>query len=87
MQKTFSGYFENDVTKVDEVKIGEIEFPVSTAGLDNAMPYVRLLSRVTSSISSKYDRTLRIDYIKLVPIELYDYLQENPDYKYYQSLF
>lgn len=86
-EKTFSGYFENDVTKVDEVQVGEIEFPVSTAGLDNAKPYVRLLSRVTSSIASKYDRTLRIDYIKLVPIELYDYLQENPDYKYYQSLF
>ena len=86
-EKTFSGYFQNDVTKVDEVKIGEIEFPVSTAGLEKAKPYVRLLSRVTSSIASKYDRTLRIDYIKLVPIELYDYLQENPDYKYYQSLF
>ena len=26
-------------------------------------------------------------YIRLVPIELYDYLQENPDYKYYQSLY
>ena len=87
VENTFKGYFENDVTKVDEVKIGEIEFPVSTAGLENAKPYVRLLSRVTSGISSKYDRTLRIDYIKLVPIELYDYLQENPDYKYYQSLF
>ena len=86
-EKSFPGYFENDVTKVDEVKIGEIEFPVSTAGLDNAMPYVRLLSRVTSNISDKYDRTIRIDYIRLVPIELYDYLQENPDYKYYQSLY
>ena len=51
------------------------------------MPYVRLLSRVTSSNSAKYDRTIRIDYIRLVPIELYDYLQENPDYKYYQSLY
>ena len=86
-EKSFPGYFENDITKVDEVKIGEIEFPVSTAGLDNAMPYVRLLSRVTSNISDKYDRTIRIDYIRLVPIELYDYLQENPDYKYYQSLY
>ncbi len=86
-EKSFTGYFENDVTKVDEVKIGEIEFPVSTAGLDNAMPYVRLLSRVMSNNSAKYDRTIRIDYIRLVPIELYDYLQENPDYKYYQSLY
>ena len=76
-----------DYAKFVEVKIGEIEFPVSTAGLDNAMPYVRLLSRVTSNISDKYDRTIRIDYIRLVPIELYDYLQENPDYKYYQSLY
>lgn len=46
------------------------------------MPYVRIMSNVTSSKLSVFDRTLRIDYIYLIPKELDDYIQQHPDYKW-----
>lgn len=81
-EKRMGSAFTNDCSKVDTLRIGEIDFPVSTIGLTNAMPYVRILSRVTNSTQATRDRTLRIDFIQLIPKELDDYIQEHPDYKW-----
>ena len=81
-EKTLARNLSNDPTKIDTLKIGEIDFPTSTAGLTNAFPYVRIQNRITTSIADRYDRTLRIDYILLIPSELDEYLKEHPDYKY-----
>lgn len=81
-EKQFKGYFSNDPTKVDTIRVGEITYPHATFGLDNAMPYVRIGSRVTRANLSEYDRTLRIDHIYLIPKELDDYIKEHPDYKW-----
>lgn len=81
-EKQFKGYVINDPTKIDTIRVGEIDFPHATAGLSNAMPYVRIISRVTNSLSASYDRTLRIDYIYLIPEELDEYIKEHPGYKW-----
>lgn len=81
-EKRMGSAFTNDCSKVDTLRIGEIDFPVATWGLENAMPYVRILSRVTNSTQATRDRTLRIDFIQLIPKELDDYIQEHPDYKW-----
>ena len=81
-ETTLGSKFENDPAKIDTMRIGEIDFPVATAGLSNAHPYIRILSRVTSSTNDTRDRTLRIDFIQLIPKELDDYIKEHPGYKW-----
>lgn len=81
-EKAITGTFNNDPSKIDTLRIGEIDFPTSTAGLSNAFPYIRIKSRVSNGDLTKYDRTMRIDYILLVPSELDAYIKEHPDYKY-----
>lgn len=81
-ETTLGSKFENDPAKIDTMRIGEIDFPVATAGLSNALPYIRILSRVTSSTNDTRDRTLRIDFIQLIPKELDDYIKEHPGYKW-----
>ena len=82
VEKTLTRKISNDPTKVDTIRIGEIDFPYATAGLENAMPYVRIMSNVNVNQLSEFDRTLRIDYIYLIPKELDDYIQQHPDYKW-----
>lgn len=82
VEKTLARKVSNDPTKVDTIRIGEVDFPYATVGLEKAMPYVRIMSNVTSSKLSVFDRTLRIDYIYLIPKELDDYIQQHPDYKW-----
>lgn len=77
-ERTITGTFTSDPTKIDTLRIGEMEFLNTTAQLDNAMPYIRIKSRANNS----YDRTLRIDYIRLVPVELDEYIQQHPGYKW-----
>ena len=83
-EKNVTGTFNNDPSKIDTLRIGEIDFPTSTAGLSNAYPYIRIKSRASNRevAENVYDRTLRIDFILLVPSELDEYLKEHPDYKY-----
>lgn len=73
---------DNDVTKIDTTLVGSFEFPVSYVGLDDVYPVLTLQSRVTTSNLSKYDRTLRIGGVLLVPKELDDYIESHPDYYY-----
>lgn len=86
--------FENDTNKVDTVYVGDFTFPLCYygTGYSNSTqaayaPYLRINSRATgTAVSSKNDRTLRIDFIMLVPKELDTYLKEHPDYKYQHDL-
>lgn len=86
--------FENDTNKVDTVYVGDFTFPlcyygtgISKVTQTQFAPYLRINSRATgTAVSSKNDRTLRIDFIMLVPKELDTYLKEHPDYKYQHEL-
>lgn len=85
-EKAFSGQFTSNSEKVDTILLGSFTFPVAYYGLDvtSLYPYLRLTSRVSSSNSSKYDRTLRIDKVMLIPTEMDEYIKEHPDYRYEQ---
>lgn len=76
------GRFSNDPTKVDTVCLGEFTFPICYYGT-SAKPYLRLISRVSSSQNDTYDRNLRIDRVYLVPKDLDEYIKEHPDYDFY----
>ena len=83
--------FQNDVSKIDTVYVGDFTFPIcyygtgqSTATQASYAPYIRVQSRATSKNNA--DRTLRIDYIMLVPKELDTYLKKHPGYKYQHDL-
>lgn len=86
--------FENDIHKVDTVYVGDFSFPIcyygtglSTSTQKEYAPYLRINSRATgTAAASKNDRTLRIDFIMLVPKELDTYLKEHPGYKYQHDL-
>lgn len=84
-EKVIGNNLENDPSKIDTLDLGEFTFPVSYYGISDIYPYLRISSRVTTSLSSKYSRTLRIDCILLVPKELDTYVKEHPEYKYYQG--
>lgn len=85
-EKALSGTFSNDTAKVDTLLLGQFTFPVAYYGLgvESAYPYLRLTSRVSSSNYSKYDRTLRIDKVMLIPTDMDEYIKEHPDYRYEQ---
>lgn len=93
-EERLKGTFENDTNKVDTVYVGDFTYPICYYGtgastVTNAAyaPYMRINSRATgTAVSSKNDRTLRIDFIMLVPKELDTYLKEHPDYKYDHEL-
>lgn len=74
------GDFESDPTKIDTIRFGEVTFPICYYGTGYS-PFLRIEGRVSAN-SDKYDRTIRIDRIFLVPKELDDYLKEHPDYKF-----
>ncbi len=83
-------YFSNDVSKVDTVYVGDFTFPLcyyatgrSSSTDTEYAPYLRIASRASGTA---YDRTLRVDYIMLVPKELDNYIKEHPDYKYQHDL-
>ena len=82
---TFSGFVENDPTKVDTVLIGEFEFPIAYEGTGNYYPYLRLASQVTRTQTETYTREIRIDCLLLIPKELDEYRQAHPGYKYYEG--
>ncbi len=75
-------YFINDPTRIDTLYLGDFTFPMAFYGTGSYYPYIRLRSRVTNSLSSQYDRTLRIDCLILRPKELDTFLREHPGYKY-----
>lgn len=79
---TVSSTFDSDTLSVDTIYIGDFTFPVSYYGTGNYFPYLRLESRVSSSLRDTYDRNLRFDCIILRPKDLDDYLKAHPDYKY-----
>lgn len=81
----FSGYVENDPTKVDTVLIGEFTFPIAYEGTGGYYPYLRISSNVTSSQTSRYTREIRLDCLMLIPKELDEYRQAHPGYKYYEG--
>lgn len=86
--------FENDINKVDTIYVGDFTFPLcyygtgtSSSTYTSYAPYLRINSRATGTAAkSQNDRTLRIDFIMLVPKELDTYLKEHPDYKYQHDL-
>lgn len=86
--------FQSDITKVDTVYVGDFTFPLCYYGTGASKvtqsayaPYIRINSRATGqALTSKNDRTLRIDYIMLVPKDLDNYIKEHPDYKYDHDL-
>ena len=82
---TLQQRISNDPVKVDTLKLGEFTFPIAYQGVGNYYPYLRLLSRVQSRQTNDYTRHFRIDCILLVPKDLDDYIQEHPDYKYYDG--
>ena len=94
MKAGSTNYFENDITKVDTVYVGDFTFPLcyygtgtSTVTQTSYAPYIRITSRVTGNEqTSKNDRNLRIDYIMLVPKDLDNYIKAHPDYKYQHDL-
>lgn len=73
---------ESNPDKVDTLLLGKFTFPVSYYGIDDAYAYLRIQSIVSPSQASKYDRTIRIDKIMLVPTELDDYITTHPGYRY-----
>lgn len=79
------GNIENDPFKIDTVFIGEFEFPVAYEGTGEYYPYIRLMSRVSSTQTRSYTRSMRLDCLMLIPKELDEYLQDHPDYKYYEG--
>ncbi len=93
-EERLKGNFENDTNKVDTVYVGDFTYPICYYGTGSSTvtkaayaPYIRINSRATgTAVSSKNDRTLRIDFIMLVPKELDTYLKEHPDYKYDHEL-
>lgn len=85
-EKAFSGTFTSNPEKVDTISLGTFTFPAAYYGLgeSSAYPYLRLTSRVSTSTASKYDRTLRVDKVMLIPTEMDEYIKEHPEYKYEQ---
>lgn len=79
------GNIENNPFKIDTVYIGEFEFPVAYEGTGEYYPYIRLMSRVSSSQTKTYTRSMRLDCLMLIPKELDEYRKERPDYKYYEG--
>ena len=69
--------FESDPTGLSLIDLGEVTFPHCYANLGDYYPWLRIESNPGRG---DYDHTLRIDYIMLIPVELYDKLQEDPDY-------
>ena len=70
----------NDVSRIDTVKVMDFTFPYSYAELGFG-PTIKIASNIKTRDRDKYDRTLRIDKVMLVPKELDDYMTEHPDYK------
>lgn len=76
-----------EVSKVDTVCIGEINFPVAYTGdvYDrNVYPSIRIYNTASSTDlrNGKFDNTLRIDCFLLIPKELDDYIKAHPDYRW-----
>lgn len=83
--------FQNDITKVDTVYVGDFTFPlcyygtgISNVTQESYAPYIRINSRASSK--NPGDRNLRIDYIMLVPKDLDNYIKEHPGYKYQHDI-
>lgn len=82
------GTINNNGHVIDTVKVGEFTFPICYEGLSGAYPVLQMTSQVSPRDNgTRYDRTLRIDCILLVPKELDDYKAAHPDYKYYDGTF
>lgn len=81
-----SGFYNNDVTKIDTIYVGDFTFPVAYIGTGGASeeycPYLHIQNNITSRQRDMFDRPLRIDCIILRPKELVEHLQTHPDYKY-----
>lgn len=81
------GRYNNDVSKVDTVFLGEFTFPIAYYATGNYYPYIRIVSRVTPRQSDIYDRSIRIDCLLLVPKELDEYIKEHPNYRFDNGLY
>ncbi len=71
----------SDEERIDTVSLGTVTFPTSYYGVEGN-PYLRLRSRFQSKYEGMYERTLRVDCIILRPVELDEYIKENPGYVY-----
>ncbi len=71
----------SDVERIDTISLGTVTFPTCYYGTEGS-PYLRLRSRFQSKYEGKYERTLRVDCIILRPVELDEYIKENPGYVY-----
>jgi len=75
--------FVSDSSHVSVLYFGTFEFPICYVGTGSYYPYLRVRSSFnTSSESDLYDNEIRMAGVILVPKELEDYIQENPDYKF-----
>lgn len=79
---TGKGFHNNIPSKIDTLFLGDFTFPVAYYGT-GCKPFIQFRTSVTNSNADKYDRTLRIAKIILLPKELDTYIKENPDYLYY----
>lgn len=81
-----NNYVVTDETKIDNVFLGNFNFPMCYEGLGdgsmNFAPYITIRSSFSTDDIDNYDRTIRIDRILLLPTELLQYLEQNPDYKW-----
>lgn len=77
-KKEFKNVETTDSNKIQQIKVGEIEFPASYCGL-SCYPYIYVKS-ARSTLSKKewdkYDNNLRISRIFLRPVEYDNYLSE-----------
>jgi len=73
--------YVTDSTKVDTVSIGEFTFPIAYQGT-GYYPYMEIYFNKTNAQKVGQDVTnnLAIDCILLVPKELEEFMEENPDY-------
>ncbi len=74
-------FVTSDEPRIDTLSLGTVTFPISYYGTDS-YPYLRIRSRFQSKYEGLYDRTLRVDCIILRPVELDEYIKENPGYVY-----
>ncbi len=71
----------SDEARVDTVALGTVTFPTSYYGTEG-YPYLFIRSRYQNKYEGMYERTLRVDCIILRPVELDEYIKENPGYVY-----
>jgi len=77
--QTLNSKLITDPTKIDTCFIGEFTFPICYYGLEDCAPSLFF----QGSGSKTQDRNIRLDCIILRPKELDDYVNEHPDYEYY----